>query len=393
MTPSTTTPTTTRSRNHRRWAPRPWPGSGAAVLLAAALVVSCGGDKVGTRGGAPPVPVTAAKAVVKTVPLSFRAIGHVEPIETVAVRARIGGELQRVSFTEGQTVAAGATLFTIDPRPYQAALAQAEAGLARDRALLAKADADITRYAGLVSQDYVTKEQFDQITANAAALRAAVAADQANVDNNRLNLAYCTISAPVRGRTGALAVKVGNLIKANDQPLVTINQTRPIYVTFSVPAQFLPALTSRREDGIKVAATLPGGEATTQEGTLSFIDNAVDAASGTILLKATFTNEAEALWPGQFVDITVVLGEEANRVVVPAPAVQTGQQGQFVYVIKDDDTAELRPVQVARSDDREAVIASGLAAGETVVTDGQLRLLPGTRVAVKGGGESGESKP
>jgi multidrug efflux system membrane fusion protein len=369
---------------------------GAALLLPAlaTLAASCGGNGAATRGQPPPVPVTVAQVVQKTVPVSFRAIGHVEPIATVAIKARIGGELLKVSFTEGQNVAAGATLFAIDPRPYEAALAQAEAGLARNRALLAKADADAARYAGLVTQDYVTKEQYDQIVANAAALRATLAADQASVDNARLNLGYCTITAPVRGRTGALSVKTGNLVKANDdQPLVTINQTRPIYVAFPVPAQFLPALTSRREDGIRVTATLPGGEAATQEGVLSFIDNAVDPGSGTILLKATFPNQEEALWPGQFVDVTVVLGEEPNRVVAPAPAVQTGQQGLYVFVIKDDDTAEMRPVQVARIDDKEAVIASGLTAGETVVTDGQLRLIPGARVAVKTGAGSGEKQP
>ncbi len=363
----------------------------AALLLPALAVAaaSCGGNTKAARGGPPPVPVTVGQAVQKTVPVSFRAIGHVEPIETVAVRARIGGELQRVWFEEGQFVAAGATLFTIDPRPYQAALAQAEAGLARNQALLVKAEADIARYAGLVKQDYVTKEQYDQITANAAALRASLAADRAAVETARLNVAYCTIAAPLSGRTGALAVKVGNLIKANDQPLVTINQTRPIYVTFTVAGEALPELRARAAE-VKVKAMLPQGGASF-DGTLTFLDNAIDARTGTLLLKATFANPDEGLWPGQFVEVDVVLGEEAGRVVVPASAVQTGQQGTFVYVVTDAGAAEMRPVKVARLDDREAVIAEGLTGGETVVTDGQLRLVPGARVQVAGG--AGERTP
>jgi len=363
----------------------------AALLLPAlaAAAASCGGNTKAARGGPPPVPVNVGQAVQKTVPVSFRSIGHVEPIETVAVRARIGGELQRVWFEEGQFVAAGATLFTIDPRPYQAALAQVEAGLARNQALLVKAEADIARYAGLVKQDYVTKEQYDQITANAAALRASLAADRAAVETARLNVAYCTIAAPLSGRTGALDVKVGNLVKANDQPLVTINQTRPLYVTFTVAGEALPELRARAA-GVKVKAMLPQGGASF-DGTLAFIDNAIDARTGTLLLKAAFANQDEGLWPGQFVEVDVVLGEEAGRVVVPASAVQTGQQGTFVYVVTDAGAAEMRPVKVARLDDREAVIAEGLTGGETVVTDGQLRLVPGARVQVAGG--AGERTP
>lgn len=365
----------------------------ALALPLALAVVSCGDGKAKGPSGPPPVPVTTATVVQKTVPVTFRAIGHVEPIAAVAVKARIGGELQRVAFTEGESVRAGATLFTIDPRPYRAALAQAEAGLARNQALLAKAEADATRYAGLVRQDYVTKEQYDQIVANAAALRAAIAADQANVDAAKLNLAYCTITAPVAGRTGALTIKAGNLVKANDdKPLVTINQVQPIHVAFSVPAQLLPSLTARREDAVKVAATLPGGSAAIAEGTLSFIDNEVDAGSGTLLLKATFANADEVLWPGQFVDLTVRLGEEAARMVVPASAVQSGQRGQYAFVVKDDGTVELRTLVVARGDEKEAIVESGLAPGETVVTDGQLRLVPGAKVVVKSAENGSEPK-
>jgi multidrug efflux system membrane fusion protein len=318
-------------------------------------------------------------------PVGFRAIGNIEPIETVAVRARIGGELQQIFFAEGQPVRAGDRLFVIDPRPYRAALAQAEAVLARDQALLAKAEADITRYADLVEQDFVTREQYDQIKADAAALAAAVAADQASVETARLDLEYCTIMAPVSGRTGNLNVKAGNLVKANDDtPLVTINRTRPIYASFSVPAQLLPEIMARPLEGIRVAATIPGDHSPSAEGTLTFIDNAVDTRTSTILLKATFANQDERLWPGQFVDVTVILGEEPDRLVCPAPAVQTGQQGQYVFVVEPDKTVELRPVKVDRMDEQEAVIEEGLAPGETVVTDGQLRLAPGATVEVRG---------
>ena len=378
-------------RRGRRGAGRALPTAlarAAAAAAAAALLVACGNGHR-AQAARPSVPVTVAKVVEKTVPVTFRAIGHVEAISTVAVRARIGGDLQRIGFAEGQVVHAGQTLFTIDPRQYEAALRQAEAQLARDRAQLQQADKDIERYAGLVKQDFVTKEQYDQFVTTAASQRATVEADQASVDNARLQLAYCTIVSPVEGRTGNLMVKEGNLIKANDDKLVTINQMRPIYVSFSVPAQYLPAIRRRPLDAIRVLASVPDGGAAPADGALSFIDNAVDTTTSTILLKATFANADEVLWPGQFVDVTVTLGEEAGRVVAPAPAVQTGQQGQYVYVVKGDSTVELRPVKVDRMDETEAVIASGLAAGETVVTDGQLRLVPGARIEVKGAAAPG----
>jgi multidrug efflux system membrane fusion protein len=367
-------------------------GLQSAVLATLVVVTACGaGDQ--QRRVQPAVPVTVAKVVQKTVPVTFRAIGHVEAIATVAIKARIGGELLKAWFTEGQNVARGVTLFTIDPRQYEAALRLVEAQLAKDAALLAKAEADIKRYEGLVKQDFVTRELYDQIIANAAALRAGVAADQATVDNAKLQLAYCTITAPVEGRTGNLNVKVGNLVKADDAtPLVTINQIRPIFAAFSVPAQLLPQVTKQDGNRITVTATLPQNPGPAEEGTLTFVDNAVDTATSTILLKATFANRDERLWPGQFVDIVVTLGEEPDRIVAPAPAVQTSQQGQYVFVVKDDQTVELRPVKVDRMDEAEAVIDKGVSAGETVVTDGQIRLVPGARVEIKtgvGGAEKG----
>jgi multidrug efflux system membrane fusion protein len=356
---------------------------GLTLAAATAFLAACGGGKQQVRPQ-PLVPVTAAKVVQKTVPVTFRAIGHVEPISTVAVKARIGGELQKVWFTEGQDVRTGQTLFTIDPRQYDAALRQAEAQLAKDQALLNKANADVQRYAQLVRQDFVTKQDNDQVVATAESLRASVASDQANVDNARLQLAYCTITSPLEGRTGNLVVKVGNLVKADDTtPLVTINQMRPIFVSFSVPAQLLPQLTRHNDNRISVSATIPQNSGPAEEGILSFVDNAVDTATSMILLKGTFANEDERLWPGQFADVVVMLGEEPNRIVAPASAVQTGQQGQYVFVVKEDQTVELRPVKVAHMDEVEAVIDKGLTAGETVVTDGQLRLVPGAKVEIK----------
>jgi len=361
-----------------------------ALLVGVALSLGCGGGKEG-RTLAPPVPVKVGKVVMRSMPVTFRAIGHVEPIETVAVTARVGGELIRVHFTEGQDVRKGEVLFTIDPRPFEASLAVAEAALERDRALLAKAEADSKRYADLVQKDFVTKEQYDQMVTNAASLRAAVSADDANIQSAELNLSYCTIVAPVSGRTGNLNLKPGNLVKANgDAPLVTINQMRPIFASFSVPAHLLPLLAQHDGKKIEVSARLPQDDGGPEEGLLTFVDNAVDAATAMILLKATFANEDLRLWPGQFVDVVVTVGEEPNRIVAPAQAVQTGQQGTYVFVVNDDLTVEMRMVKVARIDEVEAVIDGGVRDGETVVTDGQLRLTPGARVEIKGGNGQGE---
>lgn len=353
------------------------------VLLALAVTVgACGGAAAKRAGGAPPpVPVTLGRAVVKTVPVTVRAIGQVEPIANVAVRSRVSGELQNVHFSEGQSVHAGQVLFTIDPRPAQAALAQAEAQLARDSAALAQAEADVARYARLVADDFVTRQQFDQANTTVATLKAGIAADRASIETARLQLAYSTITAPVGGRTGNLQVKQGNLVQSGDgKVLVTINQTRPIYASFSVPAQVLPAILARRGERMTVTATPSQVGGTPAEGVLSFIDNSVDTATSTVLLKATFANQDESLWPGQFVDVTMTIAAEPNRVVVPAGAVQIGQQGAYVFVVGADSTAELRLVTVARQDVAEAVIASGLDGTETVVIDGQLRLVPGSRV-------------
>jgi membrane fusion protein, multidrug efflux system len=370
---------------------------GTRVTFALTLSVTLGAALSGCSAGAkrasgpPPVPVTTAVAARKTVPVSVRTIGHVEPIGTVGVKARIGGELTQVHFREGQNVRAGDTLFTIDPRQYAAALRQAEAQLARDQALAKKAEADVARYRDLVAKDFVTKEQYDLIVATAGSARASVEADQANVDNARLQLVYCTITAPISGRAGNLLAKAGNLIKANDdKPLVTINQIKPIFASFTVPAQLLPEIAKHNGQKLKVSALLPG-EPRPVQGLLTFVDNGVDPATSTVLLKATFANEDERLWAGQFVDVTLVLGEEQDRIVAPAAAVQTGQQGDFVFVVKADRTVDLRVIKIARRDETDAVVESGLAAGETIVTDGQIRLLQGSRVELKSSGAAGSA--
>lgn len=384
------TPSFTRLESPTRRMTRVILGVGAVALLA----TGCGPATQSGHGGPRTVPVTVGNVVRRTMPVTLRAIGNVEPIETVDVKARIGGALRRIAFTEGDRVAAGDVLFEIDPRPSQAALDQAEAVLARDQALLAKAEADTRRYADLVEKDYVTREQYDQILANAGSLNATVDADRAAVDTARLNLEYCTITAPVSGRTGALNFRVGTLVKANDdRPLVTLNRTQPIHVAFAVPAQLLAAIQRRTRSEISVVATPPGGGGAPVTGRLSFIDNTVDTSTSTVLLKATFDNRDDRLWPGMFVDVTVTLGEEPDRVVCPAAAVQTGQQGTYVFVVDDDKKVELRAVKVNRADDENAVIDEGLEGGETVVTDGQLRLVPGATVEIKNAGTDAVAAP
>ena len=356
----------------------------AALVSIVFLAASCGvKDK---KAAAPPgIPVTAGVVEKKDVPLEAVAVGHVDAFSTVAVRTRVGGEVTSVGFREGQDVKVGDLLFEIDRRPYQAALAEAEANLERDRARAREADENLKRYAELVKKDYVTQEQFSQATANADALKATVKADDAAVETARLNVSYCRITAPISGRTGGLLVHSGNMIKANDdRALVVINQVEPIYVTFALPEAVLADVKRRAAAGALNVSALPNGPGLTpSEGTLSFIDNTVDMTTGTINLKATFPNHDRALWPGQFTNVSLTLAIEADAVVAPTPAVQAGQQGSYVYVIKPDDTVENRIVVVRRTWQQWSVIDKGLLPGERVVTDGQLRLAPGAKVAIK----------
>jgi membrane fusion protein, multidrug efflux system len=330
------------------------------------------------------VPVTVAKVSQKDVPVQLRAIGNVQAFSNVSIRAMVGGQLTNVWFREGDDVRRGQRLFTIDPRPYQAALQQAEANLARDEANYRNAQSEAVRYAELVKKDYVTKEDYDKITSAAESAKAVLAADRAAIDNERLQLAYCNITAPIDGRTGSLMVHAGNIVRANDtNALVVINQVTPIYVQFAVPESQLGQLRARGGLGVPVSAAPQKGGTAIATGRLSFIDNAVDMTTGTITLKAVFPNQNRALWPGQFVTVAVTLQDRPNAVVVPTQAIQTGQRGQYVYVVKQDQSVEMRPVTVADTVEQESIIENGLGPGETVVTDGQLRLTPKSHVDVK----------
>ncbi len=353
-----------------------------AVLIA--ILSACSG-KPAQPPPKPPVPVTAGKVIQKNVPVQILVIGNVEAYSTVSVKSQIGGILISVHFREGQDVGKGALLFTIDPRPYEAALQQAEANLAKDNAQLENARKEVSRYEELVKKGYVAQEQYDQIRTNAASFEATVNADRAVVENARLQLKYCYIYSPINGRTGNLFANEGNLIKANaDTAIVVINQIQPIYVTFSVAEQYLSDIKKYMSGGkILVEAFITIGKDNPEEGVLTFVDNTVDVATGTIKLKATFANKKKRLWPGQFVDVVMVLTMQPNAIVVPSQSVQTGQKGQYVFVIKDDLTVEDRPVTVGKTLNSETVIDKGLQAGEKVVTDGQLRLVPGAKVQLK----------
>lgn len=333
------------------------------------------------------MPVLTAVAERQAVPVELPAIGTVEAQHSVAVRSRVAGELTSVNFREGQDVTAGDILFTIDARAHQAALQAAQANLAREKARALTAEADARRYADLVARDYVTRQQNEQATAGADAAKATVEALEAEVATAQLNLSYCTIRSPIAGRTGNVRVRPGNLVGPNDAaPLVTVNRIRPILVGFAVPERLLSEIRTAAAAGPLAVTALPSGAAgEPHPGELVFLDNAVDANTGTVLLKALFPNEDEALWPGQFVNVRLRLRTLPDAVVIPASAVQSGQKGEFVYVVDADQTAQMRLVQVGPRLDGAIVIIDGVAADETVVVDGQLRLTPGAKVSVSSG--------
>jgi multidrug efflux system membrane fusion protein len=366
-----------------------------AVLSRFLLVLGVG---CGTRvaSGPPRVPVSVAQAVRRAVPYQVQATGTVETVRRVNVTSQVTGLLQRVRFAEGDEVTAGQVLFQIDPRPYQAALLQAEANLGRDAAQAANALRDAARYRSLAAERSVTEEDYQQRQTAAEALTATVQADSAALSLARLNLEYATIRAPISGRSGSLLVHEGNVVVASaSTPLVTINQIRPILVQFAVPAAELPALQRRPQASLRVLAQ-PAQDTTPLEGAVSFIDNHIDSATGTLMLKARFPNHDGLLWPGEFVNVTLVLGEQADALVIPAQAVVAAQQGTYVFVVNPDGTAEQRPVTVERTLDTLAVIADGLAPGAVVVTDGQLRLTPDARVEIRAsanGSREPESAP
>lgn len=353
--------------------------------ISAAFLSSCSNGNTSQPPKKPAVPVLVGTVAQRTVPVQLTAIGNVEAVSTIQVKSQIGGILHKVHFREGQDVAKGSLLFTIDPRQYEAQVKQAEANLARDKAQMDNADEQAQRYGELVKKGYVAKEQYEQYRTNAAALEATVNADKAMVENARLQLKYCYIYSPITGRTGNLIAAEGNLIKASaDTAMVVINQIEPIYVAFSLPEQTLPEIKKYMAQGkITVGAYMSKDDKSPEQGVLTFVDNTVDPTTGTIKLKATFQNVQKKLWPGQFVNVALTLTTQPNAVLVPTSAIQTGQSGQFVFVVKSDNTVESRPVSGGRAIDDETVIDKGVSPGEKVVTDGQVRLVPGAKVEIK----------
>ena len=369
-----------------------------AALLAAALG-ACGNkteavaDKKGKDGKAakeaPGIPVVVTAVQEQLVPLKVQAIGNVEVQASVAVKSRVDGQITKVMFSDGQNVTKGQPLFEIDPRPFQAALQQAEANLARDNALLDRARAQEERYKDLLQKGFVSQDAYAQFRTNVDTAMAVVRANQAAVENARVQLEYTAIRSPITGTAGKILIQQGNLVKANDSvSLVVINQLAPIYVSFAVPEQYLGAIRKYMAKGKLNVEAVPTGSDTggtaapAAKGTLAFVDNTIDTATGTVRLRASFPNADKALWPGQFVSTSITLDEQHNAMVLPSQAVQTGPKGQYVYVVKGN-VAEMREIAVERVDGAQTLVAKGLAAGEQVVTAGQSRLVPGIKVSVK----------
>jgi len=373
----------------------------ACGVMAAGLYSSaCTADttaadaKGGRGGGSPAVPVTTASVVQKAMPIEITVIGSAEPYSTVAIRSQITGQLTAVNFKEGDIVQKGQILFELDRRPLEAALEQSQANLQRDMAQAANAEVQATRFQQLVDRGISPREQADTAKTSVVALNATVEADRAALENAKIQLQYATIAAPLTGRTGALMVHQGNLVRANDlTPLVTINEVAPISVAFSIPEARLTELRRYMARGSLIVAATPQGSDVSSNGRITFIDNSVDQNTGTIRVKGTFPNQDGRLWPGQFVNVVVTLTTDRAAIVVPSVAVQAGQQGSYVFAVKQDQTVEMRPVTVSRIRGTESVIESGVTPGETVVTDGHLRLVPGGRISVKPPVDGGRGGP
>ena len=368
----------------------------AVTLLAAITLVACDGkgdnkgdgkkavtaDKKGKDS--PAIPVIVATVTEQSVPLKIQAIGNVEVQTTVSIKSRIDGQIVKVGFSDGQDVAKGQTLFEIDARPLQAQLEQAQATLARDKAQVDRARAQEERYKDLLQKGFVSQDAYAQFRTNVDTAAATVRASEAAVENARVQTEYAVIRSPIEGRAGKILIQQGNLVKANDTvSLVVINQLAPIYVSFAVPEQYLGVIRKYMAMGkLAVEALPPGATDVAAVGTLAFVDNTVDATTGTVRLRATFPNKDKSLWPGQFVGASVTLNEQQNAIVVPSQAIQTGPKGQFVYVVKAG-AAQMREIAVERVDGAQSIIGKGLAAGEQVVTSGQSRLIPGMKVSSK----------
>jgi len=341
------------------------------------------------------VPVTAVTAELGAAAIEERAIGTVQPFATVQIKSRIDGAIAKVHFREGDMVRAGDTLFTIDPRSLEAQLRQAEANLARDDAQLANAKVEVRRLEATTPSGITPRKALDQARATAAALEATVKASQAAVDVARVQLSYTSIQAPLSGRTGELRADEGNLVKTADAAaLVTINQLRPINVVFSMPERLLPEIRARHHKSpLKIGLIDNRGVRHPEQGELTFIDNAIDQNTGTIQLKGTFANDRDFLWPGQFVQVLLRLNLREDAIILPAQAIQTGQQGRYVYVVRPDDTAELRAVKVGPQVETGVLIESGLQPGERVVTDGHVRIVPDAKLQVRSEGPPRQPPP
>jgi multidrug efflux system membrane fusion protein len=336
------------------------------------------------------VPVTVAKATMKNVPVQVEVIGNVEAYSNVSVRTQMAGEIEKAHFTQGEDVKKGQLLFTLDRRPFEVALSQLEANLARDQAQLANARAQAERNEKLFQEGIISKDQYETFRTTAEAQAATVRADQAAIENARINLSYCSVYSPIDGRTGSYQVYPGNIAKVNDTVLVVINQIHPIYVAFSVPEQYLSEVKEFQARGpLNVEARIPNDPGAPSSGRLTFIDNTVDTATGTIKMRATFQNSDNRLWPGQFVNVVLRLSVQPNATVVPSQAIQTGPMGKYLFVVEPDAKGDLkgnlRPVVVGTAVQGETVIEKGVAPGDTVVTDGQLLLAPGSKVEIKKG--------
>jgi len=370
-----------------------------ALVVAAALAAWVGlrhgeaEDRTPVASEPPVVPVTAEQATTRDMPVYVRGIGTVQAYNTVAIKSRVDGQIVKVDFTEGQEVKAGDLLFEIDPRPFQAALAQAQAAKQKDEAQLASAQADLKRDEALIQHDFQTRQAYDQQKSLVGQVQASIAGDDAQIKTAQLNIDYAQIRAPIGGRTGARAVDVGNLVHASDNTsLVTIAQLRPIFATFTEPQNDFETIRASAARGTVAAEALAaqGDNKVLAQGRLSLIDNQIDLASGTIHLKAEFANDNETLWPGEFINLRLVVDTLKDAVTVPARAVEQGPDGAYVFVVKPDMTVENRKVTVSETENGLAVIAKGLAQGETVVVDGQYRLDDGTRVSVAApSGQSG----
>ena len=366
---------------------------GGAAMLGSCSKPSSGGEPA--RGGAgAAVPITATAATVKPVPLTIETFGLARPEASVAVKPLVTGALTKVHFRKGQDVKKGDLLFTIDPRPYQAALEQAQANLVKDKVQEAYARRDASRDEELVKKRIAAESEYEKNRSTADALAAVVQADQAAVETARLQVEYCTIRSPLDGQAGDLLVAEGNIVKANESTLVTINQVSPIDVFFSVPQGELPSIRQYMAEGkLPVGASVPGQTDCREVGELTFVDNAVDPAAGTIRLGATFANKDRGLWPGAYVNVCLTLTVRKGAVVIPAQCVQTGREGRYVFVVKADKTVEMRPVTLGPQADQECVVEAGVQAGEMVVTDGQFRLTPGAKVRLDHDGAKAGPKP